>query len=131
MGGAVAEKTQGEACSRFTLFCRSVILVFLLSIGFALPSFAHAATLYFSPASGSHPVGKAISVSVFVSSTDQAINAVSGVVSFPKDKLEVTGLSKGGSILSLWVQEPSFSNGAGTASFEGIVLNPGFRVRVF
>lgn len=35
-------------------------------------------------------------------------------------------ISKNQSIISLWVQEPSFSNTAGTVNFEGIVLNPGF-----
>jgi len=54
------------------------------------------------------------------------MNAASGVISFPSDKLEVTSLSKTGSIFSLWVQEPTFSNTAGTVNFEGIVLNPGF-----
>ncbi|GAI09678.1 unnamed protein product, partial [marine sediment metagenome] len=63
---------------------------------------------------------------VYVSSADQAMNAASGVVSFPQDKLEVSSLSKSGSIFALWVQEPSFSNSAGTINFEGIVLNPGF-----
>ena len=54
------------------------------------------------------------------------MNAASGVVSFPQDKLQVVSLSKSGSIFNLWVQEPSFFNGTGTISFEGIVLNPGF-----
>ena len=88
--------------------------------------FAYAANLYFSPSSGSHAVGTTFSVSVYVSSADQAMNAASGVISFPSDKLEVTSLSKTGSIFTLWVQEPSFSNSAGTVNFEGIVLNPGF-----
>jgi hypothetical protein len=35
-------------------------------------------------------------------------------------------VSKGGSIFSLWVQDPSFSNSAGTVNFEGVVLNPGY-----
>jgi len=54
------------------------------------------------------------------------MNAASGIVSFPQDKIEVVSFSKTGSIISLWVQEPSFSNSAGTINFEGIVLNPGF-----
>jgi hypothetical protein len=54
------------------------------------------------------------------------MNAASGVISFPSDKLEVTSLSKTGSIFNLWVEEPSFSNSNGTVNFEGIVLNPGF-----
>jgi len=87
---------------------------------------AQAATLYFSPASGEYATGKAFSVSVYVSSPDQAMNAAAGTISFPPDKLEVVSLSKVGSIISLWVQEPSFSNGSGRVNFEGIVLNPGF-----
>jgi len=105
----------------------SVILALLFGVGLALlPQVAAAASLYFSPSSGSYNVGQTFSVSVYVSSADQAMNAASGVISFPSDKLEVASLSKSGSIFSLWVQEPSFSNSAGTVNFEGIVLNPGF-----
>lgn len=100
--------------------------VFAIVFSTALPVMASAATLYFSPSSGSHAVGTTFSVSIYVSSADQAMNAASGVISFPSDKLEVTSLSKTGSIFTLWVQEPSFSNSAGTVNFEGIVLNPGF-----
>lgn len=91
-----------------------------------LPAAADAANLYFSPSSGEYTIGQAFSVSVYVSSAEQAMNAASGVISFPQDKLEITSLSKSGSIFSLWVQEPSFSNSAGVVNFEGIVLNPGF-----
>jgi hypothetical protein len=88
---------------------------------------AQAASLYFSPASGSHTIGQIFTTSVYVSSSDQAINAASGIISFPKDKLEVISLSKAGSIVSLWTQEPSFSNTNGTINFEGIALNPGYQ----
>jgi hypothetical protein len=91
---------------------------------------ANAATLYFSPSSGSYKIGQNFSVSIYVSSSDQAMNAVSGTVSFSKDKLSVVSLSKSGSIISLWVQEPSFSNSSGSANFEGIVLNPGFTGKI-
>jgi len=91
-----------------------------------IPFGIEAATLSFSPSSGSYAVGNSISVNVFISNSDQSMNAASGVVSFPSDKLEVVSVSKTGSIFTLWVQEPSFSNSAGTVTFEGIVLNPGF-----
>ena len=91
-----------------------------------LPAVARAATLYFSPSSGSYAIGNNIPVGIFVSSADQAMNAASGIVSFPPDKLEVTSLSKDGSIIALWVRETTFSNTLGTINFEGIVLNPGF-----
>lgn len=105
--------------------------LFLAVIGFALlfvcgAKSVEAATLYISPASGSYTVGGVFSVNIFVSSTDHAMNAASGIISFPQEKLEVVSLSKSGSIVSLWVLEPTFSNGAGTINFEGIVLNPGF-----
>ncbi len=100
--------------------------ILLFAIFVILPATAQAATLYFSPSSGTHAISATFTVSVYVSSADQAMNAASGVISFPSDKLEVTSLSKSGSIFTLWVQEPSFSNSAGTVNFEGIVLNPGF-----
>ncbi len=102
------------------------IALILLLLGI-LPAAAEAATLYFSPSSGSYAVGSIVTANIYVSSADQAMNAASGLISFPSDKLEVTSLSKTGSIFSLWVQEPSFSNSAGTINFEGITLNPGFK----
>lgn len=91
-----------------------------------VPIIASAATLTFSPSVGEHTIGSTFQVVVSVSTPDQAMNAASGVVSFPPDKLEVISLQKSGSIFSLWAQEPTFSNTAGTVNFEGIVLNPGY-----
>ena len=99
------------------------LIFFFFLFGLA-PLSTDAATLSFSPTAESYAVGSTFSVGVSVGSVDQAINAVSGVISFPWDKLEMVSLSKTGSIFSLWVQEPSFSNSVGTVSFEGIVLNP-------
>ncbi len=107
-------------------FTAKVIVSAAALAALLLPSVASAATLSVSPSSGSYAVGRTFSVSIGVSSVDQAMNAASGVLSFPANKLEVVSISKTGSIFSLWVQEPSFSNTAGTVSFAGIVLNPGF-----
>ena len=100
----------------------------LLSVLYLLHSVssAQAASLFLSPETGSFNVGQTFSVSVFVSSPDQTMNAAEGVISFPANKLQVISLSKSASIFSLWVKEPSFSNSVGTLSFEGVVLNPGF-----
>lgn len=104
-----------------------ILLFFvLLLVFFSAGNVVNAANLYFSPSSGSGAVGSILSATVYVSSPDQAMNAASGVISFPQDKLEVVSISKAGSIFSLWVQEPSFSNSEGTVNFEGIILNPGF-----
>jgi len=86
-----------------------------------------AASLYFSPSSGTYQTGRNFTVNIDAQSS-AALNAASGVITFPTDKLEVVGVSKTASIFNLWVQDPSFSNvGAqGNVRFEGIVLNPGF-----
>jgi len=104
-----------------------ITVCFILTVfSVLLPGTVKAASLFFSPTAGSYNVGDTFSASVYVSSADQSMNAASGVVSFPRDKLEVSSISKTGSVITLWVQEPSFSNSAGTINFEGIVLNPGF-----
>lgn len=100
-----------------------VLFVFAL-FGFA--PVVSAATLSLVPASVSVPVGGTLTLSIVVSSGDQSMNAASGVLSFPTDRLSVVSISKTSSIFSLWVQDPSFSNADGTVNFEGVVLNPGF-----
>jgi hypothetical protein len=90
-----------------------------------LPKLASAASIYVSPQSDSYSSGKTFSARVRVSS-NQAVNAVSGTLNFPTDKLQVTSVSKVGSILTLWVQDPSYDNLSGRVSFEGVVPNPGY-----
>lgn len=104
-----------------------VISGLLLFVAISGMKTAAAASLSLSPVSGSFQVGATFSVRVAVDSPNASINAVSGVISFPQDRLRITSLSKTGSIVSLYVQEPSFSNEVGTVNFEGIVLNPGFQ----
>ena len=92
-----------------------------------MPLFAEGAEIYLSPASAEQEVSSTFVLSVYASSPDQSMNAVSGTISFPYDKLNVVSLSKKDSIISFWVQEPSFFNKTGIISFEGVVLNPGFK----
>jgi hypothetical protein len=121
------EGTYGSKVNRIGVYTKLTGFFLSVSALFGVAATAQAATMFPSPGSGTYDVGKTFSVSVLVSSTDKAMNAASGVISFPSDKLEVTSVSKSGSIITLWVQEPSFSNSAGTISYEGIVLNPGFQ----
>jgi hypothetical protein len=106
-----------------------IVLIFIIGTIFSIyhVRVINAASLSISPSSGTYNIGQTFNVSVYVSSADQAMNAASAVITFPADKLQITSLSKTGSIVSLWVQEPSFSNSNGTINFEGIVLNPGFQ----
>ncbi|MCX7778675.1 MAG: cohesin domain-containing protein [Patescibacteria group bacterium] len=83
------------------------------------------ASLYFSPASGTLEVNKPFSISLMVKTGGNAINLIEANLSFSKN-LQVISLSKSGTILSLWFNEPSFSNPNGTISFSGGIPNPGF-----
>lgn len=87
---------------------------------------ASGASLHLTASKTTVSPGETFSVSVLVSSETEAMNAASGVLSFPKDKLEATSIQKGG-LFNFWLKEPGYSNQLGTANFEGIVLNPGFK----
>ena len=86
-----------------------------------------AATVYLAPSLGTYSVGSTVNMGVYLTSADQAMNAASGVVTFPTDKLQVISLNRGGSVFDFWVQDPSYSNSEGTVRYEGVVLNPGYQ----
>ena len=99
---------------------------FAVAALFSMPRHAAAATLDLSPASGTYSVGQLFDVSVDVSSPDAAVNATQATISFPPGTVNVEGVSEDGSIANLWVQQPSYSNTAGTVSFAAVTVNPGF-----
>jgi hypothetical protein len=91
-----------------------------------LPLYANAATLSLMSSSQAVNVGSIFTVSANVSSPSDALNAVSGTITFPTDLLEVVSVSKSTAVISLWVQEPAFSNSDGSINFSGVVPNPGW-----
>jgi hypothetical protein len=115
--------TLSQKIARSIISIRTSIfaLVFVAGIHATL-----AANIILSPINVSTKVGKTFSVDVLVSSNKDPINAVSALVSFPSDALSVSSISKAGSFITLWAEEPTFSNTAGTVNFEGVALNPGF-----
>lgn len=97
------------------------VLVFIAGM-----STSFAANIILSPANITTKVGKTFTVDVLVNNNKDPINAASGLINFPADVLSVSSISKGGSFINLWAEEPSFSNTNGTVNFEGVALNPGF-----
>jgi len=89
-------------------------------------SYQLGASLYIAPLSENPRAGGNFTVTIKTDSLAQPVNAIKGVLTFNKDRLEIIGVSKIGSILNLWVDEPSFSNLDGTLKFQGGVPNPGF-----
>lgn len=88
---------------------------------------ALAASMYLDPPGGSIEISEPLKVEVVLSSPDEASNAVRGRLKFPTELLEVSGVSVEGTAVSLWLQQPAYSNDAGTIDFEGVILNPGFQ----
>lgn len=106
---------------------KNALIIFssLLFFGIFLPQ-ANAAALYFSPSSANFPIDKTFKITLYVSSPEQALNAIQATINFPADILEATGYEKENSIINLWIQEPFISNKDGVIKLEGISLNPGF-----
>jgi len=102
-------------------------LVGMALAGLLLPGMASAASFRMAPAAGSFAAGATFPVAIVVDSPDAAINAVSGRIEFPADKLSVVSIGTAGSVVDLWAREPAFSNAAGTVTFEGVILNPGYQ----
>ncbi len=92
--------------------------LFILAL-LLLPSMAAAAEMSFSPATGSYGAGKEFSIKVLVNPGVDSVNAADGAVSFDKDILSVSSVSKDGSAFSLWTADPTFSNTEGTINFSG------------
>lgn len=103
-----------------------IVLVLLLMPIIFWAKFVNAATLYFTPSSGNIAVGDIFTANVYVNTKNAAINNAEAVINFPSNLLEIVSISKSGSVFSLWVEEPTFSNSAGTLSFNGGVPTPGF-----
>jgi hypothetical protein len=114
-------------CTFFqSLTVRNFKVILFLGVIISIVPSAYGANIILSPANISTRVGQTFIIDVLVNDNKDVVNAASGLVTFPADVLAVTSISKSGSFINLWAEEPSFSNLAGTISFEGVALNPGF-----
>ncbi len=104
-----------------------LISVFLLATFFAYSGSANAAVLHMRPSQTEVTVGNIVNIQVTVDTLGKVINNAESIIQFPTDLLEVISIDKTSSIFSLWVENPSFSNGAGQATFNGGVPNPGYQ----
>ncbi len=103
-------------------------LVFLLAlVGLAgLVRSANAATLSFSPASGSYPVGQTFVVTLRLNSSDQAINASEGTVTWSGSTLQLVSVSASGSIFKYWPVDP-VARGQASLIYSGGLPSPGYQ----
>lgn len=103
-------------------FPRSTVL-FWVKVAFVLVVCTYAqsalsASMAISPSTGVYTAGQTFTARVVVNTSGESINAADGRLSFDTSQLSVVGVSKG-SVFSLWTEDPSYSNSAGTISFSG------------
>lgn len=110
---------------RYKSLLFSTLVFFVCAFGFA--SSVSAATLTLSSSNTSATIGQTIQVPLIVSTEgSEVLNAVSAEIRFPAQLLTLQSISKTGSVMSLWAEDPTYSNSNGTASLQGIVPNPGW-----
>lgn len=100
--------------------------ILITAVIVALPLVGHAASpdaLMLTAPQNTINVGENMVVTVSVASPNQAMNAVSGSITF-SGALSVESISTAGSIVNFWTQQPRAAGNR--IHFEGIVLNPGY-----
>lgn len=97
------------------------LLVFLFSANFAF-----AADIFFSSDKVNVTEGKTFTVTINTNTSGVYINNIESIISFPTKLLNVESISSAGSIFSMWVEQPKFSNIDGTVFFNGGVPTPGY-----
>ena len=72
---------------------------------------ALAAKITFEDSSGPHKVGDMFTITIRLNTENQEINTIDLGILYPP-LVEVKSVSKAGSAIKLWVQDPSFTNSA-------------------
>lgn len=98
-----------------------LFLVFLFSWGNV-----HAASIFSAADKNNITENQTFTVSVYTDTQGVNINAIEGLITFPKDLLRVESVNNNGSIFSIWTEQPTFSNTNGAISFNGGVPAPGY-----
>lgn len=103
---------------------KSIRILSLFVAGFCIVTVVtvhvFAANANISPVASSRSVtkGATVTITVKVDTGGSSTNAYEATVSVPTDRLTIKSVSKTGSICQLWVSDPSFNAGSGTAHFE-------------
>lgn len=107
---------------------KNILLTTLLGIIFlAYAPHTHASSVMtIVPDKTQVAVNELVTANVFLNTGGANINNAEGVISFSPTNLVVESISTAGSIFSIWVEQPAYSNATGIISFNGGVPNPGF-----
>lgn len=118
---------QPQKTGWFGAFCEiSIAAAFIFSLLFLSPANAEAAaSLYVQPAGGTFTLDGTFTVSLYVNTGGQAVNAIEANLKFPSDKLQIVSPTTGRSLIQVWVAQPTYSNVDGTLKFQGTIPTPG------
>jgi hypothetical protein len=111
----------------FGVFCFTIIsgIVPWLVSYTPVASAQSPSSLFVGPSSGTFTVGSTFTISIYVNTGGNFINAIEANLSFPPDKLQVVSPTAGKSIIQMWVVQPTFSNSEGSLKFQGAIPTPG------
>ncbi len=91
----------------------------LCAIAAMVPWSASAASLYITPQSATKGLTDTFIAEIRLDNANECINAAHVEVRYPTDVLRAVDFSKGGSILSLWIEEPKIDVETGVVTFSG------------
>ena len=106
---------------RYTFFMskRTAAGSWFLVLAIILPFSASAATLYIDPSAGEYGPGDTFIASIRIDTEDECMNAAHVALSYPVDRLRAVDFGRGGSIFSLWAEEPVLDTSKGLVTFSG------------
>ncbi len=96
-----------------------LFILILLAVFFPLAGQAAESSLYLAPAQGTFFSAGTFSISVYVNTKGEEINAVQVDLKFPPELLQVALPTARESFVSEWLTPPSYSNTGGVISFKG------------
>lgn len=106
----------------FSKKIKLAVIIFVLI--FLLAKRTDAASLSIELSSTQVKVGDTVTATVYVNAGGEAVNNVEGEIAVPSDILYIQSVGTAGSVLNLWVEQPSYYQGS--VSFNGGITNPGY-----
>ncbi len=100
----------------FQLFANAVIVACIILAGART---ANAATFAITLDKQSFAIGDEFTADVRMNTENVGVNAAQGTISFSPAVLSVSKVDRSNSIFNFWLQDPTFSNDAGTVAFLG------------
>jgi len=100
-------------------YFRKIIIICSLASFFVLPNDTFSARLFFELSEDNYKPGDSFAADVYIDTEEEQINIVDAKIKFSSELLDFVDFSSGNSILTLWMQEPNFSDSEGAVSFIG------------